>query len=1225
MRVWNREVALSLALAIAVGLMSGCVGSVGPANDQNQPPVAPQITTQPADQSVLAGATATFTVAATGTAPLDYQWQENGAAINGATSASYTTPPMNVADNNAQFQVVVSNTAGSVTSRTAVVTVGADPVPPNVTSQPASTSVTAGQSASFSVVASGTAPLGFQWQKNNAPINGATSASYTTPPTTSSDNGATFRAVVTNTAGSVTSSPATLTVNTAAVAPSISTQPASTSVTAGQSASFSVVATGTAPLSYQWQKNNAPIGGANSSSYTTPATTAGDDGSTFSVVVSNTAGTITSSSATLTVTAATVAPGISTPPANQTVNVGQTATFSVTATGTAPLSYQWMKNGTSISGAISATYTTPATAATDSGALFAVTVSNTAGTITSGNATLTVQVPPSITTPPANQTVNAGQTASFSVVAAGTAPLSYQWQKNNANISGATAASYTTPATTGSDNSATFRVVVSNAAGTVTSSAATLTVQTAPSISTQPAGQTVNVGQTATFSVVAAGTAPLNYQWQKNNANISGATAASYTTPATTAADNASTFRVTVSNVVGNATSSTVNLTVQSPPAITTPPTSTTVTAGQTANFSVTAAGTSPLSYQWQKNGANISGATSSSYTTPVAKTSDNGASFVVNVTNPAGNISSGAAILTVNADTTPPSVSITSPITGSTVGGTISITATASDNIGVASVQLQVDGANSGSADTASPYNFSLDTTTLTNANHTLTAVATDTSGNQATSAGISITVANQSASATPGYAGNGAGCPINTVPGGPSDSVTSYNCPLPNPTGAGNLLVLLVRYANPPSQNPTFSDNVGGNTYSLATSCVDSGNNTAAALYYAANVNSGVNVVTTHFGSSTTMVQMDVFEFYNVATSAVLDGAHCQVGSGTSVSSGAIPALSGSGDLVMQFGVGDSGKQIGGCSTGSQANISWQMRMALIAGPEPACGQYGVYNSTASFSPTFGVNTSISYVSVAAAFRSESAGTPPPGGIRVVYVQHDDGSSEENSSFSAQLPISGNLIAELTSAGCASNTVDTCNHPTSMSDGTNNWTIVGGQYLSAILDDGRSTVGSIWYAKNVQPGLYSLSVATNAVANRPYALSYIMYDISGASTTSPLDLGFGGNGNGLAAVATNSTSTAPIVTFTATPSGPNEVTLAQAGYDYDTFLGLTSPAGAQFLSSTYISESNPTWDDLNGGWGLFYNGNSTAAQTWTWTHDNSNQVGSGRGIALGVAFQGP
>src|SRR5207245_2701363 len=82
---------------------------------------------------------------------------------------------------------------------------------------------------------------------------------------------------------------------------------------------------------------------------------------------------------------------------------------------------------------------------------------------------------PTITTPPGNQTVMAGQTASFTVVAAGTAPLSYQWQKNGVSIAGATAASYTTPATTTADSGATFRVVVTNTAGTVTSSAAALT------------------------------------------------------------------------------------------------------------------------------------------------------------------------------------------------------------------------------------------------------------------------------------------------------------------------------------------------------------------------------------------------------------------------------------------------------------------------------------------------------------------------------------------------------------------------------------------------------------------------------------------------------------------------------------------------------------------------------------------------------------------------------
>lgn len=164
-----------------------------------------------------------------------------------------------------------------------------------------------------------------------------------------------------------------------------------------------------------------------------------------------------------------------------------------------------------------------------------------------------------------NVTVTAGQTATFSVSASGTAPLSYQWRKNTTNISGATAASYTTPATTAPDNGAKFDVVVSNGAGSATSNQAILTVNAAPvapTITTQPANQTVTAGQTATFSVVASGTAPLTYQWQKNGSAISGATATSYTTPVTTTADSGELFRVVVSNSVGSVTSNSATLTV---------------------------------------------------------------------------------------------------------------------------------------------------------------------------------------------------------------------------------------------------------------------------------------------------------------------------------------------------------------------------------------------------------------------------------------------------------------------------------------------------------------------------------------------------------------------------------------------------------------------------------------------------------------------------------------
>ena len=175
---------------------------------------------------------------------------------------------------------------------------------PSIATQPANQTVTAGQTATFAVAATGRGPLNFQWKKSGLAISGATSSSYTTPATTTSDNGAQFTVVVSNTAGSTTSSAATLTVNAATVAPSITSQPASQTVTAGQAASFSVAATGTAPLSYQWRKNSVAIGGATSSSYTTPATTTSDNGAQFAVVVSNTVGSATSSAITLTVNAA---------------------------------------------------------------------------------------------------------------------------------------------------------------------------------------------------------------------------------------------------------------------------------------------------------------------------------------------------------------------------------------------------------------------------------------------------------------------------------------------------------------------------------------------------------------------------------------------------------------------------------------------------------------------------------------------------------------------------------------------------------------------------------------------------------------------------------------------------------------------------------------------------------------------------------------------------------
>lgn len=352
--------ALIVLLDLSIGLViSGCGGGAV----LTPPPAAPQIVTAPTNQTVTAGQSANFSVTATGTAPLSYQWNKNGIAISGATSSSYTTPPTTSADNGTQFNVVVSDPMGNVASTAATLTVTGGSTAPSIVAQPVNQTVTAGQSATFSVTASGTAPLNYQWNKNGTAISGATSAAYSTPPTTTADSGAQFNVVVSNASGSVTSTAATLTVNTGSTAPTITAQPSNQTVTAGQTASFSVTATGTAPLAYQWHKNGLTITGATSASYTTPATTASDNGAQFDVLVSNSAGSANSQAATLTVTAAATVKITTTSLPNGVTSVAYSAMFQATG-GTLP--YTWSVSSgqlpagltLSAAGAISGTPTT---------------------------------------------------------------------------------------------------------------------------------------------------------------------------------------------------------------------------------------------------------------------------------------------------------------------------------------------------------------------------------------------------------------------------------------------------------------------------------------------------------------------------------------------------------------------------------------------------------------------------------------------------------------------------------------------------------------------------------------------------------------------------------------------------------------------------------------------------------------------------------------------------
>jgi hypothetical protein len=262
---------------------------------------APTITQQPASQSVTAGQTATFSVTATGDAPLSYQWYMNGAAA-GTDSNTFSIAQATIGQTGAQIYVLVSNAGGSATSATVTLTVNATATAPAITQQPANATVTAGQTAAFSVAATGTAPLTYQWFMNGTAA-GTNSNMFSIAQTTTGQTGAQIYVKVSNTTGSATSNTVTLTVNPAApISPTITTQPTNLTVTAGQSATFTVTATGTAPLTYQWFMNGTAVG-TNSNTYTISQTTLGQTGAQIYVTVTNTPGTATSQTVTLTVNA----------------------------------------------------------------------------------------------------------------------------------------------------------------------------------------------------------------------------------------------------------------------------------------------------------------------------------------------------------------------------------------------------------------------------------------------------------------------------------------------------------------------------------------------------------------------------------------------------------------------------------------------------------------------------------------------------------------------------------------------------------------------------------------------------------------------------------------------------------------------------------------------------------------------------------------------------------
>ena len=448
--------------------------------------VQPAITQNPANAAVNAGQTATFTVAASGgNLGYQWQWQPSGSAsfsnITGANNISYTTAALTSVDSGTQFRCVVTNSAGSATSAASILTVTLSA--PTITQNPANAAATVGRTASFMVAASGS-NLTYQWQSQPSGgssfsnIFNANAATYTTLVLALADNGTQLRCVVTNGGGLATSSAATLTV-TAPSASSASFVSADTTTRGSWKGTYGsdgfqiasdltslpsyaqVALTGQSP--YVWSPSTQDVNCLQKGAPTATDRLAAVwySGSSFTIDVNLSGGAHPVAIYALDWDQAQRSERIDVLDAASGVRL-DTRTVSGFSSGTYLV---W-----NVTGHVQ----------------FRVTRVGGPNAIASGiffGTGQAVVIPPSITQNPANASVNAGQTATFTVAAVGSA-LTYQWQSQASgatsfsNITDAINATYTTPALNLPNTGTQFRCVVSNSAASATSTSAAVTVTT---------------------------------------------------------------------------------------------------------------------------------------------------------------------------------------------------------------------------------------------------------------------------------------------------------------------------------------------------------------------------------------------------------------------------------------------------------------------------------------------------------------------------------------------------------------------------------------------------------------------------------------------------------------------------------------------------------------------------------------------------------------------------
>ncbi len=404
---------------------------------------------------------------------------------------------------------------------------------------------------------------------------------------------------------------------------------------------------------------------------------------------------------------------------------------------------------------------------------------------------------------------------------------------------------------------------------------------------------------------------------------------------------------------------------------------------------------------------------------------------------------------------------------------------------------------------------------------------------------------------------------------------TVNSFVLRLPNPSLAGNCIVVGFQYSSGAGVTPSVSDDQG-NSYSSPVQSTDG--NQVVNLSYALNVAPGAQKITITFsGSSPSYVSAVASEFYNVASANAADGFAGSSGSSGTVSAGTLTTVN-SGDLIYQYAIQDSTSAA--MTSWTQGVSPWVLLSTDLL--DGAAAQYQIQPTAAPITPALGMSPAENFVSVAIALKAASAGTTPPPGIRVVRVQHNAVPEYTSSPIRLQFPSSGNLLVV---SWIGAPGIDI----TGVTDAKGNSYVSTGPAFGY----GVSGDNQLYYAAGAATSS-TLSGPTLATTGSQIGGSTaLLFDIRGAATA-PYD-----SAAGRATASGNDTADGNSAGATISPTTANGLIITSIGIDSNTIVGV-SPGNLQSTVPAPVSSPNPV--DQNNGWALFYNP-TPGPETFTWT----------------------